>query len=511
MVRSKSNAARPKLSAKVRETRDPEGLKGLLRLAFSLTILLFATYLCVTSKAQDKSLEFIGQGNSRVSWGVLRAWQSDHEGRTVGKIGDRISVQFKNFDGWIIEQIASKNYPQSLKPSEQLDKLIEAGLYDDAIRAKNEAEKLSLKWPGAIKDWFDPNAIQKTEDGEKRSQIQEFQQRKHKDLLGFILETSRANPYQIVDDAFRYMQKVFDFQVANLRLRVNDIELVGTAPLNARLVADEADGDDSKHTVAFELDPSADQESWQKIRTKIFPWGFVTLTLMTTLTDREHTFPTAVVAPDHPQARRLFDRQSFTLLTADPKTFYGALCVVLILLTVFIIIACSTDVLRDPGRGRRVDGNLPFSLSRVQMAFWLFVVIASFLFLFVATQKVTVLNTTCLWLIGIGSGTALAAAGISGDKPSNARSGKKVFPFGLSGFGRGIRNFLNDMVTDETEGYAIYRFQMLAWTIVLGFVFIFKVASDRQIPDFDVSTLGLLGISSGTYLGFKITNQKSSK
>ncbi|HTD17575.1 MAG TPA: hypothetical protein VK673_20490 [Chthoniobacterales bacterium] len=35
------------------------------------------------------------------------------------------------------------------------------------------------------------------------------------------------------------------------------------------------------------------------------------------------------------------------------------------------------------------------------MAFWLFVVVSSFLFLFVATQKVTVLNVTCLWLIGI--------------------------------------------------------------------------------------------------------------
>jgi hypothetical protein len=69
---------------------------------------------------------------------------------------------------------------------------------------------------------------------------------------------------------------------------------------------------------------------------------------------------------------------------------------------------------------------------------------------------------------------------------------------------------LMDVISDDTEGVAIYRFQMLAWTIALGFVFIFKVAVDRSIPTFDVATLGLLGISSGTYLGFKLQNDPAN-
>ena len=69
---------------------------------------------------------------------------------------------------------------------------------------------------------------------------------------------------------------------------------------------------------------------------------------------------------------------------------------------------------------------------------------------------------------------------------------------------------LMDLISDDVEGVAIYRFQMLAWTIAqtiaLGFVFVFKVATERAIPTFDLATLGLLGISSGTYLGFKLRN-----
>jgi hypothetical protein len=221
--------------------------------------------------------------------------------------------------------------------------------------------------------------------------------------------------------------------------------------------------------------------------------------------------------------------------------------VVLFLLVLFVSVAFRTDLLRDPTRNLRDDGNFPFSLSRLQMAFWLFVVVSSFLFLFVATQKVMVLNTTCLWLIGIGSGTALGAAIITPPGGENAPKQiaknkqdqieaetaratikdlikkqqrgtelsasekeqlttlKANTPKSYSGFAS-LRQMLLDVISDDTEGVAIYRFQMLAWTIALGFVFVFKVVSDRAIPTFDAATLGLLGISSGTYLGFKLRN-----
>jgi len=45
---------------------------------------------------------------------------------------------------------------------------------------------------------------------------------------------------------------------------------------------------------------------------------------------------------------------------------------------------------------------------------------------------------------------------------------------------------------------------MLAWTLILGFVFVAKVLADRAMPEFSATTLSLLGISAGTYLGFKM-------
>jgi hypothetical protein len=47
---------------------------------------------------------------------------------------------------------------------------------------------------------------------------------------------------------------------------------------------------------------------------------------------------------------------------------------------------------------------------------------------------------------------------------------------------------------------------MMAWTVILGFVFIASVWSDLTMPDFSPTLLGLMGISSGTYVGFKLAN-----
>lgn len=64
---------------------------------------------------------------------------------------------------------------------------------------------------------------------------------------------------------------------------------------------------------------------------------------------------------------------------------------------------------------------------------------------------------------------------------------------------------LLDILRDET-GVSFHRFQMAAWTIVLGFVFVVGVYKSLAMPDFSALLLGLMGISSGTYLGFKLTD-----
>jgi hypothetical protein len=66
------------------------------------------------------------------------------------------------------------------------------------------------------------------------------------------------------------------------------------------------------------------------------------------------------------------------------------------------------------------------------------------------------------------------------------------------------RLFADWLSEGASDKYSFHRFQMLAWTLLLGAVFVATVVTDRSMPEFNTMTLALLGISAGTYLGFKI-------
>jgi len=67
--------------------------------------------------------------------------------------------------------------------------------------------------------------------------------------------------------------------------------------------------------------------------------------------------------------------------------------------------------------------------------------------------------------------------------------------------------FLRDILSDST-GYSFHRFQIFAWTIVLGIIFVSSVYNNLTMPEFSPTLLGLMGLSAGTYIGFKFPEQK---
>ena len=71
------------------------------------------------------------------------------------------------------------------------------------------------------------------------------------------------------------------------------------------------------------------------------------------------------------------------------------------------------------------------------------------------------------------------------------------------------QGFLNDVLTDEV-GISFHRFQMFIWTIVVAIIFITAVYDQLAMPEFSATLLALMGISSGTYLGFMITEPPAS-
>jgi hypothetical protein len=91
-----------------------------------------------------------------------------------------------------------------------------------------------------------------------------------------------------------------------------------------------------------------------------------------------------------------------------------------------------------------------------------------------------------LVLIGISFGTTLLAATQDGLESPTPTKG-----------------FWNDLVGNG-EGPSIHRFQMLFFTAIFVGIFVIRTATSLVMPDFDGSLLALIGISNGTYVGFKM-------
>ena len=68
--------------------------------------------------------------------------------------------------------------------------------------------------------------------------------------------------------------------------------------------------------------------------------------------------------------------------------------------------------------------------------------------------------------------------------------------------------FLNDLVRDK-RGVSFHRFQIVVWTVVLGFVFVTEVYQSLAMPEYSATLLSLMGITGGTYLGFKFPERKA--
>jgi hypothetical protein len=132
----------------------------------------------------------------------------------------------------------------------------------------------------------------------------------------------------------------------------------------------------------------------------------------------------------------------------------------------------------------------PYSLGRLQMAWWFLIVTGGIALMYVSTGTLFKIPESVLWLIGV----SVTTAGI-GYAIDNRKSPKKL--------PRMSESCLKDVLTDMQGGDTFYRWQMLVATLLLGLVFVIELVRNFVMTDFDMTMLGLMGISAGTYLGFK--------
>jgi len=245
---------------------------------------------------------------------------------------------------------------------------------------------------------------------------------------------------------------------------------------------------------------------------------------------------------------------------------YGVISLIVVLFTfiLFLWLARTTNLIRETG-DCPVPGKLrPYNLGRTQMAFWFIMIYTSYVTIWLITGALDTITSSLLALMGISAGTALGEALIdSGKNDSNsdrlqtATAEKQSLEQGIPELQTQIdvlngktsltvedtsnrdslnkqlqanraqlaqinqqiqsltpassasvsKGFLTDILSDGS-GYSFHRFQIFAWTIVLGIMFASSVYNNLSMPEFSTTLLGLMGISSGTYIGFKFPESK---
>jgi hypothetical protein len=247
-----------------------------------------------------------------------------------------------------------------------------------------------------------------------------------------------------------------------------------------------------------------------------------------------------------PKELQPFASEAFISLRIYPwYTLYVVVGLVLLLIAV-LVLGWQSDLLRDVTHGRpAAPARPPYSLGRVQMAWWFCLVIAAYVYICLITKEINMLTGTAMALIGISAGTGLASVFVDTQKIADEENQKISLqsergvvqarialltsaapaagtPEALELQDRQkrlaeINALLNKFpavhvvptskgfldILKDGEGLSFHRFQIAVWTVVLGLVFIKSVFVDLVMPEFDTTLLGLMGISSGTYIGFK--------
>jgi hypothetical protein len=263
-------------------------------------------------------------------------------------------------------------------------------------------------------------------------------------------------------------------------------------------------------TVRFLLDrvPDANDNEWHRLLGS--PNGFIRPVRVSVGSDDQFAYPTNVT--------------NFKLNIIPPARFYLFLILFVVSLVLFIHLCRRTNIIRSADAP--LTGTRPYSLSRFQMSFWFFIVIAGYMFMWLITGELDTITDSVLALIGIGAGTALGAALIDSTPAGTAQATTATTSTDATSAPTTTvtqvavtvptappppsAGFLNDILSDDVDGISIHRFQMFAWTLILGIIFVSSVYKELAMPEFNATLLGLMGISSGTYLGFKFPEKKKS-
>ena len=255
-----------------------------------------------------------------------------------------------------------------------------------------------------------------------------------------------------------------------------------------------------------------------------------------------HVLPITVV-----NGNETFESEAFVEIVPYPNLWYLLFGLLILLFVALVYFAKNTDLLRYvTGDKPAPPLRAPYSLGITQMAFWFYLAVAGYVFICATTRQPHIPMGSVLGLLGISSTTGLAAVLVDKQKDASGQSRRDTLIAEQAALKARItelqamaapisqpdrtelsdkqtrfnqvnaliaqlpppappattKGFVTDLLHDG-DGVSFHRFQMIVWTIVLGVVFVWSVYRTISMPEFDASLLTLMGISAGTYVGFK--------
>jgi len=185
--------------------------------------------------------------------------------------------------------------------------------------------------------------------------------------------------------------------------------------------------------------------------------------------------------------------QSFPFTLEETQLIDGwlvnSLMALIILLLVILMWKYKASIIKDGGKY--------YSLGRAQLLYWSLLIIYGYLYVCSRQGALPVIPASMLIILGISIGTTAATKIISNNTSYTPDPNPS-------------QGFLVDILSDANS-INVHRFQNVIFNIVFGAIFIHKVISDQQLPDFDNTALTLMGISSASYAALKTTENSAAK
>ena len=432
-----------------------------MRILLTIGICFVALTLPRRCRSQENKPEYRG---------VSRAELQDGDGQIkngqnarIIEMGDRLIVEVSNLDGWLYDSARAGNFPKQ--------------------------------------EWFDPAAIKLIADTDLKT-LYTKSTLTNADAQHELFEQARESVERMLSDV---KQRLY-LQLGPARLR----HLHAEDPLIRQ-------SDNGVFRFVFPIhDTPEDRAEWNKLRSTHGELRPVSISVAFDLEGLTHTLQTKLGSSLDSVASGMPEQQfKFRVYSGYRAAAFVVIYVVFI--GVFFLFAQVPNLVRDPDGPMRA-GKHVFSLSRCQLAWWFFVILAAWIFLWVTTSARDTLNQTALIVSGIGSAAALS--GVLAGKVRDSVTGSTLANVNVEmeqrppGFKAGPGAVLYDLLSDrDTVGF--HRFQLLVWNVILGGVFLWQTWDDFSMPEFNATLLGLLGLSAATFVGMKMTptagNQNGSR